>query len=121
MRRRFALAWIERDLARAELLTGMDTSPVLVCPVASMPAFRHDERAWDVGGRTIGYLDAMVYTQWFNLLGNPVVVVPAGRSAEGLPIGVQVVGRPFEEARVLQVAAAIERACGGVIPPALDR
>jgi Asp-tRNA(Asn)/Glu-tRNA(Gln) amidotransferase A subunit family amidase len=50
----------------------------------------------------------MSYTQWFNILGNPVVVVPVGKSADGLPIGVQVVGRPFEEELVLTVAAAIE-------------
>jgi Asp-tRNA(Asn)/Glu-tRNA(Gln) amidotransferase A subunit family amidase len=45
------------------------------------------------------------------------VAVPAGRSADGLPIGVQVVGRPFEEARVLGVAARIEQACGGFAAP----
>jgi amidase len=56
-------------------------------------------------------------TQWVNVLGLPAAVVPAGRSRDGLPIGVQVVGRPFEEARVLQVAERIEAACGGYTPP----
>ncbi len=117
---RLAQAWIDRDVLRAELVADMDTCRVFVCPVAAVPAFRHGERAWHVGGSEVGYLDAMVYTQWFNVLGNPAAVVPAGRSAEGLPIGVQVVGRPFEEARVLQVAAIIEQACGGFrFPPAL--
>jgi Asp-tRNA(Asn)/Glu-tRNA(Gln) amidotransferase A subunit family amidase len=72
-----------------------------------------------VGDRDVSYLDAMLYTQWFNVLGNPAMVVPAGTSPEGLPIGVQVVGRPFEEMRVLQVAAAIERGCGGFVAPPL--
>jgi len=116
---RLAAAWIERDVVRAALLDEMRQHRVLVCPVASVPAFRHGERAWCVAGRTVGYLDAMLYTQWFNVLGAPVAVVPAGRSADGLPIGVQVVGRPFEEARVLAVAARIEAACGGFVPPPL--
>ena len=43
------------------------------------------------------YLDAWRYTAWFNLLQNPAVSVPVHRSPEGLPIGVQVVTRPWEE------------------------
>ena len=70
------------------------------------------EREWIVAGRRVRYLDAMSYTVWFNLLGNPSVVVPVGRSPEQLPIGVQVVGRPYEEEVVLGVAAAIESVCG---------
>ena len=67
----------------------------------------------------VRYLDAMSYTQWFNILGNPAAVVPAGTSPEGLPIGVQIVGRPFEEELVLQVAAAVEAYTGGYRPPPL--
>jgi len=54
------------------------------------------------------------------LLGNPGAVVPVGRSAEGLPIGVQVVGRPWEEEVVLAVAAEIERECGGFRRPPIE-
>lgn len=109
--------WVERDLARAELLEEMTTRRVLICPVAAVPAFRHGERAWHIEHREVRYLEAMRYTQWFNVLGNPAAVVPVARSAEGLPIGVQVVGRPFEDRLVLEVAAAIERVCGGYVPP----
>jgi Asp-tRNA(Asn)/Glu-tRNA(Gln) amidotransferase A subunit family amidase len=112
-------AWIARDLARGAVLEAMARHRVLVCPVTSTPAFGHDERRLDVDGRSVGYLEAMRFTQWFNVLGLPAVVVPAGHSAEGLPIGVQVVGRPFEEARVLAIAAQIEAACGGYRPPPL--
>ena len=52
-----------------------------------------------------------------NLLGLPGAVVPVGRSPEGLPIGVQVVGRPFEEELVLAVAARVEKAGGWQEPP----
>jgi len=40
----------------------------------------------------VQYLDAWSYTEWFNLLGTPAAVVPVGKSPEGLPIGVQIVG-----------------------------
>jgi Asp-tRNA(Asn)/Glu-tRNA(Gln) amidotransferase A subunit family amidase len=114
---RLTTAWIDRDLARAELLREMETYRVLLCPVAAVPAFRHGERAWTVDGTSVHYLDAMTYTQWFNVLGNPAASVPVGRSLEGLPIGVQVVGRPHEEELVLSIAATIERGCGGYVPP----
>jgi amidase len=70
-----------------------------------------------VEGKEVEYLDVMRYTQWFNLLGAPAAVVPVGSSPEGLPIGVQVAGRPFEDERVLGVAAAIEAAFGYKPPP----
>lgn len=114
---RLADAWIARDLARADVLQAMRRHRVVVCPVTSIPAFGHGERRWDVGGTSVGYLQAMRFTQWFNVLGLPAVVVPAGRSADGLPIGVQVVGRPYEEARILAIATRIESACGGCTPP----
>ncbi|MGE0362828.1 MAG: amidase [Vicinamibacterales bacterium] len=114
---RLVQAWIDRDLVRAELLAAMAAHPILVCPVTSTPAFRHDERAWPVDGGHVTYLDATLYTQWANVLGLPAAVVPAHRTADGLPVGVQVIGRPFEETRVLQVAAAIERGCGAAAWP----
>jgi Asp-tRNA(Asn)/Glu-tRNA(Gln) amidotransferase A subunit family amidase len=112
-------AWMERDLARAELVGQMAEHRVLICPVASVPAFRHGERSWRIDGRDVGYLDAMSYTQWFNILGNPAAVVPMRLSADGLPIGVQIVGRPFEEEIVLQIASIIEEEAGGYMPPPL--
>jgi Asp-tRNA(Asn)/Glu-tRNA(Gln) amidotransferase A subunit family amidase len=116
----FIHAWIDRDEARANLLRQMDTYRVLICPVASIPAFRHGERAWQIDGTEVSYLDAMAYTQWFNILGNPAAVVPVSKSPEGLPIGVQVIGRPFEEEVVLAVADQIERAVGGYVRPPIS-
>jgi Asp-tRNA(Asn)/Glu-tRNA(Gln) amidotransferase A subunit family amidase len=110
-------AWVQRDLARAELLKEMTERRVLICPVAAVPAFLHGERVWSIDGHAVSYLDAMRYTQWFNILGNPAVVVPVRRTAGGLPIGVQVVGRPFEDRLTLAVARTIEQECGGYVPP----
>jgi Asp-tRNA(Asn)/Glu-tRNA(Gln) amidotransferase A subunit family amidase len=68
----------------------------------------------------VHYLDAWSYTEWFNLLGNPAAVVPVSHSAEGLPIGVQIVGRPWEEEQVLAVAAVLEKECGARRVPAIS-
>ena len=108
---------IGRDALRGKLLEQMEKFPILLCPACAVPAFRHGEREWLVQGRRVEYLKAMSYSQWFNLLGNPAAVVPAGKSPEGLPIGVQVVGRPWEDEAVLAVAAKIEQATGGFRPP----
>jgi Asp-tRNA(Asn)/Glu-tRNA(Gln) amidotransferase A subunit family amidase len=106
-----------RDLLRARLLEQMAEVPVLLCPVGAVCAFRHGERAWTIDGREVHYLDAWSYTAWFNLLQNPAVSVPAGFTPEGLPIGVQVVARHWEEMTALAVAREIERALGGYRAP----
>ncbi|MGA3087627.1 MAG: amidase [Terriglobales bacterium] len=100
--------WLERDALREKFLRQMRKYPVLVCPVAAIPAFRHGERQWQVEGQTVKYLDAWSYCEWFNLLGFPAAVVPMGHAKDGLPIGVQIVGRPWEEEIVLAVAAKLE-------------
>jgi Asp-tRNA(Asn)/Glu-tRNA(Gln) amidotransferase A subunit family amidase len=111
-------AWIRRDALRANFLNQMREFPVLLCPVAAIPAFRHGERSWKIDGKTVDYLEAWSYAEWFNLLGNPAVVVPVGQSSEGLPIGVQIVGRPWTEEQVLAVAGLLEKECGPRrIPP----
>ena len=111
-------AWAEMDLLRAKTLEEMRAHPVLLCPVASIPAFCHEEREWMIEGRTVEYLDAVRHTQWFNVLAAPAAVVPVGKSPEGLPIGVQIVARPFEDETALGVAAVVDAAFG-YRPPAM--
>ena len=106
-----------RDIVRAKFLEQMERYPILLCPVSAIPAFRHGERSWTIGNKTVQYPDAFSYSQCFNLLGNPAAVVPMGRSAEGLPIGVQIVGRPWEEERVLAISRCVEQAGGWKEPP----
>jgi Asp-tRNA(Asn)/Glu-tRNA(Gln) amidotransferase A subunit family amidase len=111
-------SWIARDALHASFLEQMRTYPILLCPPAAIPAFYHGERNWIIEGKTVEYLDAWSYTEWFNLLGNPAAVIPVNQSAEGLPVGVQVVGRPWYEEQVLSVAAVIEKEVGrGKAPP----
>jgi amidase len=114
-------AWAELDFLRAKTLEEMRRFPVLLCPVASVPAFRHGERSWDVEGRTVEYLDAWRHTQWFNALAAPAAVVPVGRAnngeGSGSPIGVQIVARPFEDETALGIAALVDAAFGYRAPP----
>src|SRR6266851_4030340 len=105
-------AWVRRDAVRHQFFAQMQKYPILLCPAAAIPAFRHGERSWQIDGTTVEYLDAWSYTEWFNLLGSPAAVVPFGRSPQGLPIGVQLVGRPWQEEQMLAVAAALERESG---------
>ena len=113
-------AWIGRDVIRGKFLAQMRDYPILLCPAAAIPAFRHGERSWKIDGQAVSYLDAWSYTEWFNLLGNPAAVVPVIHSEKGLPIGVQIVGKPWEEEQVLAVAAVLERECGAwQVPPLL--
>ena len=105
--------WVESDLVRLSMLAQLHDYPILLCPVAAIPAFRHGERSWMVEDRQVQYLDAWSYTEWFNLLGMPAAVVPVGKSPEGLPIGVQIAGLPWDEELVLEIAGAVETQCQG--------
>jgi amidase len=113
-------AWLRRDAVRAQFFAQMQNYPILLCPAAAIPAFRHGERSWTIDGETVKYLDAWSYAEWFNLLGNPAAVVPVGQSPEGLPIGVQIVGRPWEEEQVLAVAEVLEKECGAWRAPQIS-
>jgi len=110
-------AWAEADIIRHKLLEQLQDHPLLLCPVASVPAFRHQERSWTLDGKQVEYLDAMRYSQWWNLLAAPAAVVPVARSPEGLPIGVQIVGRPYEDEAVLSAASVIDETFGYQVPP----
>jgi amidase len=88
---------------------------VIICPVVAFPAQRHGfilekEKDLDLG---------FSYCSTYNLTGWPAVVVRAGTSPEGLPIGVQVVARPWREDIALAVAQHIEAALGGWRRPSL--
>jgi amidase len=110
-------AWAELDGLRSRTLAEMREYPVLLCPVASTPAFRLGERSWLIDGQSVAYLDAVRHTQWFNVLAAPAAVVPVGRSPEGLPIGVQIVARPYQDEVALGIAAIVDAAFGYAPPP----
>jgi Asp-tRNA(Asn)/Glu-tRNA(Gln) amidotransferase A subunit family amidase len=104
-------ACAERDLLRANILRQMRDVPILLSPVSTTTAFRHGEGTWRPGAKQC-YRDTMRFSQWLNLTGFPGASVPVSVSAAGLPIGVQVIGRPHEEELVLAIAEQIENARG---------
>ncbi len=102
--------WMERDKLRNELLWWMKDTPLLIAPVGATPAFAHGIHKLTAGDQVISTFRAFSYCQAFNVFDFPVVTVPAGRSSEGLPIGVQIVGRPSTEQTVLAAATIVEQA-----------
>ncbi len=109
-------ACAERDLLRANILRQMRYVPILLSPVSTTTAFRHGEGTWRPGAKQC-YRDTMRFSQWLNLTGFPGASVPVCVSAQGLPIGVQVIGRPHEEELVLAVAERIENGRGPWLAP----
>ncbi len=102
-----------RDSLRSALLRQMDPAlskpAALLMPVCGIAAFRHRERRFEIEGRQIGLFQAMMPAVIANVLGLPAVTIPITKSSEGLPIGVQLVGRPFEDELLLELAVQLER------------
>jgi amidase len=99
------------DMFQSSMLAFMEGYDVLLCPVCATPAMPHGATFDDE------MIAAFSYTMTYNLTGWPSAVVRAGTSAEGLPIGVQVVARPWREDVALAVAQQLEAATGGWQPP----
>ncbi len=102
----------ERDRLRDELLTMMESTPLILAPVGATTAFPHNAGKVSVDGESVSVFRAFSYAQTFNVFDLPAVVVRAGTTAAGLPVGIQIVGRPLEEQSVLNAAAIIEAALG---------
>jgi Asp-tRNA(Asn)/Glu-tRNA(Gln) amidotransferase A subunit family amidase len=113
----FINAWSERDILSAELVQWMNTTPLIIAPVGAAPAFEHGARRVEVEGQAISIFRAFNYSRICNVIGLPSVSIPAGRTREGLPIGVQIIGRPFAESTVLAAASIIEESLGGWVQP----
>jgi len=113
---RFIKMCSTRDQERALILEAMRDVPILLSPVCATPAFRHGEGNWKC---ETGYRETMRHSQWLNLAGFPGVSIPMGKSDAGLPIGVQLIGRPYQDELVLSVAEQLEAARGPWQPPQL--
>lgn len=108
----YAKALALRDRAVRDVNRILAERDVWLCPVSATPAFRHAKPGApiSVDGTDCPYtMVTAAHTTPFNLSGHPVVVVPAGRSADGLPIGVQVVGQRWRDERLLEVAEALDK------------
>lgn len=106
-------AWTERDALRRTLSDWMERTPLVVAPVGAVPAFVHGTRRVSIDGREVSVFRAFGYAQAFNVFDLPAACVPAGRTHDNLPVGVQIVGRPFAEQTVLAAARLVEETLGG--------
>ena len=91
---------------------------ILICPASVVPAHPCGASELDVDGTKTPPRNAVRAMVPFDLTGSPAISVPFGTSGDGLPLAVQVVGRHFDEATQLRVAAALESVDGaGYRPP----
>ena len=97
-----------RDRMRASLVRQMEEFQVLLMPVCGITAFHHSERHWEIGGKSIGVFQAMIPAVLANVLGLPALTIPVATSRSGLPIGIQLVGRPYDDELLLDLATRLE-------------
>lgn len=99
-----------RALIRDEVTATLRRFDVLIAPSTPIVATAVGQSDVTIGRETLDVRSALTrYTRHFNLSGHPACSVPCGFSAAGLPIGMQIIGRPFDEATVLRVADAYQR------------
>jgi aspartyl-tRNA(Asn)/glutamyl-tRNA(Gln) amidotransferase subunit A len=97
----------------AENLKALEHFTVLAAPTASIPAPRIDVggRALSDSGQQIDMVAAVLrFTAPFNVTGQPALAIPTGLAPNGLPVSMQIIGKPFDETTVFRVADAYERA-----------
>ena len=95
-----------RSLIRDDFTKAFEKVDAILSPVTPTPAFRRGEKT----GNVLDMYLCDLYTIGVNLAGLPAVSVPAGFSKDGLPIGVQIIGKPLAEAQVLNLAYRFEQA-----------
>jgi aspartyl-tRNA(Asn)/glutamyl-tRNA(Gln) amidotransferase subunit A len=99
-----------RSLIRQEMAAALRRVDALVTPTVPIPAPRIGQAAVDIGQETVDVRSILSrLTRPANLTGFPAISVPCGFTQRGLSIGLQLIGRPFAEATILQIAFAYEQ------------
>ncbi|HEX3700109.1 MAG TPA: amidase family protein [Phenylobacterium sp.] len=119
--------WMAADAVRCrlrhEIATTFERFDAILAPIAPLPAFPHDHKAF--AGRTLKLSSGEIVPynsmlDWIALataLGLPATAVPAGLTSAGLPVGAQLIGPVGGDARTLALAQAIDQDIGGFTPP----
>ncbi len=107
----YAKALGEIDRLRAQFDAFFERHDLLLSPTMAVPAFEIEQHPTIIGGRQVdpfyGYIP---FTYPINAIGHPAASVPCGFSADGMPIGLHIVGRKGDEETILAASAAFERA-----------
>lgn len=121
-----ALAQAERKALEAIWRAWFSRFEALLCPVLGVPAFQHDtgrplmERAVDIDGQHVSHVAMIGWLGLIGVMGLPSVVAPVGRTADGLPVGIQVVTGWYQDYRAIAIARRLEALCGAYqVPPGL--
>jgi len=117
---KYATALTERDRFIAQMDRFLDQWDVWICPVSIVSAFAHRPFGKPIEVDQVKFpylLAAGGYTMLFNLTGNPVVAIPIGQTQEGLPIGVQLVGKRWQDLNLLAIAQKLVEVLGSFQSP----
>jgi len=113
---------VVRQIIRQKWLDFFQDVDVLLCPVACVPAVLHDheyvyDRKIKINEVDRPYLDLMGWASLATVAYLPATVVPAGRTHDGLPVGIQIIGPYLEDRTPIHVAKLMEDIVGGFVPP----
>lgn len=109
----FVRAQRARSILKAELGRAMESVDILITPTVPIPAPKIEQKTiqWDDGTEVL--VSALTRnTRLFNLTGLPAITIPCGFTSHNLPIGLQIIGKPFDEASILRAAYAYEQDTG---------
>lgn len=107
---RYVQAWFDRLTWYDHVRRYFNTHDLLLTPTIATPPFKVGlDNPPDIAGRPVEAYDWIPFTFPFNLTGNPAASVPCGFTKDGLPIGLQIVGRRFDDVTVLRAAAGFEK------------
>lgn len=126
--------YFQAEKSRSDLIgqleASLDDYDLLLCPVTATPAFPHmkpDQYAGPshiykkkicMDGMEFSYAEAnMGFTVPFSVTGNPVITVPIGFSSDGLPIGVQLIGKRYQDTKLLNMASVLSDIAGKINYP----
>jgi len=119
--------WITADSGRTRLNAQwralFESFDAVICPIMPIPAYVQDhspeqeKRTIKIDGKDHAYLDQLAWPGIATLPGLPSTAIPTGFAADGLPVGVQIVGPWLEDRTPLKLAELIEREFGGFVPP----